>query len=352
MTGTLPINKDALKTALGMLAAVKPSLDILRGRTVTNVGNLMGTRDMPIAQFLTLAKKLKPIPVQRNDLFRLDNGLARHLGTFELPQASLVLAYWKGKLWVLDGNTRIRHWLENMGSELPSRVTVTVLVVSSADEATRYYNCYDASVSRKTKRDSLLGMFRDAGLNPELLGSKLAAGGKLLGVMQHITRQHHGGSASPKRLQETVIEYLEVIPDLDRLNLDETEICLGGIWALMRLYRELPREFYSYIDSYAGELRKLRSTSGLLIAESVLDTHDAARRACRTVGTGRAGSQVVPVTFPEYFAGFWLYSRQLVRSGRADAKFSKYLPRLKKNVIEPEVSRAKAVLSRAYFAAA
>ncbi len=333
--------ETALQTALKQLSSVKTKPTILKGRAIIQIDESMDVKKVPIARFLTLIEDVKPIQVQRNDLYRLNHGLAKHIEQFELPQACFALVYFEGQFYLVDGNTRKRSWLNQPRMPVPSHVFVAVMAVDTFEQAVDIYNCYDSKSAKKTSRDDLLSMFHAAGLPPETLVSKQVAGGKLVSVIRNMARAMSGGSASPNRRQAVVTQHAKALRDLDKLGLDEGMISGAGVWALLRLYQELPRGFIGYVDRYAAELRKLGTAQEHLAATSVQETHQKALRNCLAYGVGTSGEKPIPVMFPAYLEGFLTYGRQLVRLGQADAKFSKYLARLKDSFIAQELTRAQ-----------
>lgn len=345
MTSNATAQNTPLQTAMAVLNAVQADPALTRGRAIIQVDDRMDSVKMTIGQFLTFIRDLKPIQCQRNDLYRLNNGLAKHLEMFQLPQAALALVYFESQFYLVDGNTRKRHWSHNRMCSLPSHVQLTVMAVSSLEEAKDIYNCYDSQGAKKTNRDDLLSMLHEAGIPPDTLKTKLIAGGKTVSVVNNMARAAFGGSATPKRKLAVVIDHKPSFLDLDRLNgLDEGMIPGGGIWVLMRLYREVPREFVRYIDSYAEELQKIGTTREHLTAPSVLLASGNAYRDCRRFAVGTTGEKPMKVMFRSFMEGFLAYSRQLNRMGQIDAAFAKYLPKMKKDVIDVEVASVSRLL--------
>ena len=344
MTSNATTQDTALQTALATLSSIKADPALTRGRAIIQVDDRMAPVVVTIGQLLTFIRDLKPIQYQRNDLYRLNNGLAKHLESFQLPQAVLALVYFEGQFYLVDGNTRKRHWSDNTMCSLPSHVTLVVMAVSSLEEGKDIYNCFDSKGAKKTNRDDLISMLHEAGVIPDTLKTKLVAGGKLVSVVSNIARAAYGGSASEKRKLEVVTSHTAAFRDLDRLGLDEGVIPGGAIWVLMRLYREVPREFSCHIDSYAAEMKKLSTPQEHLVASSVIQARDKAFRNCRFYEVGSSGEKPMKVMFPAFMMGFLAYSRQLIRMGKASESFTKYLPKLKKDIIDTEIASVERLL--------
>lgn len=336
--------ETALQTALSRLSSVKTDPALTKGRTIITVDHRMDVKKMPIGRFLTFIKDVNPIQVQRNDLYRLNNGLAKHLEQLQLPQCCFALVFFDGQFYLVDGNTRKRSWLSQTLSELPSHVFVAVMAIDSLDEGVDIYNCYDSKQSKKTMRDELLSLLHNAGVEPTTLLSKLVAGGKLVSVLRYMTRALSGGSASPKRRQQVVQRHAQAFRDLDLLQLDEGQIPGGAVWALLRLYQELPREFATYVDGYAAELKKLGTPNETTVASSVAVARDKALERCKQLGVGTSGEKPIPVMFGSFLLGFVGYAKQLSRKGQTSAKFSRYLAKLERDVVEPDVQRVQRLL--------
>jgi hypothetical protein len=339
--------ETALRNALATLAAVKADPAVTKGRTIIAIGDRMRVVCMPIGKLLTFIRGVKPIEVQRNDLYRLNNGLAKHLENFELPQAMMALVYFEGTFYLVDGNTRKRSWLNQTCRPLPSHVFVTLMGVDSLEQGKKIYNCYDSKGAKKTNRDDLVSMLHSCGVDPSTLKDKLVAAGKLVTVVQCMARAMSGGSASPQRKLEVVQYHAAAFRDVASLGLDEGVIPGGAVWALLRLYREVPAEFHGYVGRYADEMRKLTGPQKHLVASTVLSVEEKARKACFDAQVGTSGSAPIPVMFPAYLAGFARYGRQLVRLGEANKKFAAFLTKFVKATVEPDIERAYELQARA-----
>lgn len=339
------LQTSSLQNALKLLN-VKTKASLTKGRVIEQVDHLMDVKKMPIGKFLTLIEEMNPVHVQRNDLYRLQNRLAKHLEQFMPPQCSFALVYLEGKLYLLDGNTRKRAWLNQKHLPLPSHVFVAVLVAETEEEASKFYGCYDSKEAKKTNRDELLSMIHTAGLEPETLMSKLVAGGKLVSVVRNMARAMSGSSASPKRKQTVVTEHVQAFSALDSLNLDEGMVKGGGVWALLRLYCELPQEFHEHIKNFAMELVKLDSPVEHLAAAEVIRAKLSALDSCLAYGTGTSGEKAIPAMYLAYLPAFWSYTRGLIKAKRAPAKLSKTLNAKEVSFLNPELIRVRRLLTK------
>jgi len=328
------------------LTQVKVNRSLLKGRAIQDVSEQMTVKKMAIGQFLTLIEDMAPVHVQRNDLYRLQNRLAKHLEQFMPPQCSFALVYLNGKLYLLDGNTRKRAWLNQTHLPLPSHVFVTIIVAETEEKAFDFYKCYDSKEAKKTNRDELLSMVHVAGLEPEALRSKLVAGGKLVSVVRNMARAMSGSSASPQRKQSVVTDHIKALCALDVLNLDEGMVKGGGVWALLRLYRELPQEFHPFITAYASELVRLDTSTEHLAAQTVQAAKLKALDSCLSYGTGTSGEKAIPAMYLEYLPAFWAYTRALVNAKQAPVKLTKLLNATEVTFLEPELTRVRRLLTK------
>ncbi len=333
-------NDTALQQALKKLRSIKANPQLTATRTVAPTSHKMAVEPVAIDKFLTFIQTVEPIVVQRNDLFRLSHGMAKHLEELALPQCVFGLVYLNRKFYLVDGNTRKRSWLTHTLSTLPSTVWVAVMVIDSEEEGKRIYGCYDSKQAKKTNRDDLLSMMHNAGVKPETLKSSVVAGGKLVSVISNIARAMSGGSASPKRKQEVVNAHLFCFRELDKLMLNDGELRGGALWAGLRLYRQVPREFFSYIDSYLLELKMVETPLAHTVDASVVETAALALRQCRKYQVGTSGEKPIPVMFPVYLEGFYRWSKAQVNAGKTTAKFRSFVSKMMKDIISPDIERA------------
>ncbi|MCC5612528.1 hypothetical protein LC612_39005, partial [Nostoc sp. CHAB 5834] len=145
----------SLAAALSTFANVKADPSLTKGRNIIDVSNRVAVKTVAIGKFLTAIRNLKAVQVQRNDLYRLTNGLAKHLAEFQLPQTVFHLVRFKGTWYLADGNTRKRFWLSSNSCDLPSHVNLVVYDAETLEEVKAIYNCIDSQKSKKTNRDSL-----------------------------------------------------------------------------------------------------------------------------------------------------------------------------------------------------
>ena len=168
----------------------------------------------------------------------------------------------------------------------------------------------------------------------------------MVSVVKHMAKAMSGSSATTARMQVVVNDHIEAIGQLDALNLDEGMIKGGGVWALLRLYRELPSEFHLFVTAYASELLKLGTQTEHLAAKAVQEAKQKALDTCVDLATGTSGEKAIPAMFLGYLPGFWAFGRELVRKKQAGAKFGKMLTATEKTFLEPELIRVRRLLTR------
>lgn len=332
--------KSNLQKAVNLLNNVRVPVSVTRElekREIVQTGDRMQVVCMPIAEFLAWVSKVGPIQVQRNDAYRLEHNLAKHLSGFELPQGMFAAIYFEGKFYLVDGNTRKRAWISCKGLKLPSHVFVTVMIPATLDEGKVFYNCYDSKVSKKTVRDDITSLMANAGIETEKLISKLVGGGKLVTVVQKMAKAYYVRNNHANR-QEIVMEYAEELLRVDQLNLDEGVVPMGAIWAALRLYKEAP-EAAPLISDYMLELAKLDTSLAHLVCANVQSLPEQARRACTFAGVGTTGPAACPAMFPVYLSGFAGYVRALTTSDACSKVFLRALSKKVKAVIISEFSK-------------
>lgn len=326
-----------LQKAVSLMTNVRVPASVTRDlekREIVQTGDRMQVVCMPIAEFLAWVAKVGPIQVQRNDAYRLEHNLAKHLSSFELPQGMFAAVYFEGKFYLVDGNTRKRAWISCKGLKLPSHVFVTVMIPANLDEAKLFYGCYDSKVSKKTVRDDITSLMANAGIETEKLISKLVGGGKLVTVVQKMAKAYYVRNSQANR-QEIVTEYAAELVMVDQLNLDEGVVPMGAVWAALRLYKEAP-EATSLISDYMLELAKLDTPLAHLACDIVQSLPEQARQNCITAGVGTTGPKACPAMFPVYLAGFAGYVQALSTSEACSKVFLRALSKKVKAVIIAE----------------
>lgn len=304
-----------LKKALSILKSIKVDPEVVRGVAngpVIPVKGRMAVQCMPIQEFLSFIRKVQPIHVQRNDAYRLEYNLAKHLNHFALPQGMFAVVFYSGQFYLVDGNTRKRAWLSCSKMAKPSHVFVTVLVPESLEEAEGYYACYDSKASKKTLRDEMLSLLHAAGVPVESLKSKLVAGGKFVTVARSMAKRYHGCDNADNRA-EAVKRHSAQFQLLDALDLNECEIPMGAVWVVLRLYKELP-QFTQLVTDFVNEIRLFGTPRAGLVPSALFDLQAKAARACAAEQTGTTGTKACRVMFPVYLMGFATYVRTLSAS--------------------------------------
>lgn len=328
-----------LQKALSILANVRVPESVTRelcNREIVQTDNRMQVVCMPIAEFMAWVAKIGPIQVQRNDAYRLENNLAKHLGEFQLPQGMFAVIYFEGKFYLVDGNTRKRAWITRKGQKLPSHVFVTVMVPETLEEGKVFYDCYDSKFSKKTVRDEITSLLANAGVKTDKLVSKLVAGGKLVTVVQCMARAYFVKNSKVTR-QAIVSEYVDEFVKVDALGFDEGVVPMGAVWAALRLYKELSdADGVSLVTDYMIELAKIGTPSAGLMCEVTRDIPEKARLACEANLIGTSGMKACPVMYPVYLLGFWAYVKALSKNKAYSKAYLTALMRKVKVVLESE----------------
>jgi hypothetical protein len=175
--------------------------------------------DMPIGELLALtgygrAKEHAPHRLQRDTEARLAaSRRSAHLRCFKAvptPQHHISLVWFKGKLEVVDGNTRLTLWagLTNEEVLVPASAVVTMYYPASETEYDLLYRCFDSNESRKTNQDNLFGMLRAVGIKPT---SELLKKNKLVNAIRMVA----GVGSTPESLFEGVRALVKPLQDLD-----------------------------------------------------------------------------------------------------------------------------------------
>jgi hypothetical protein len=329
-----------------LVAGVTPDTSLRKSRSVVSVVGRVHSEMVAIEQALPLLAQLEPVAIQRNDRYRLEHQLARHLTNLVLPQVVISLVEIRGKFYLIDGNTRKRHWMSQIMADLPSHVMFITLKATSKEEAEMFYRTYDSKESKKTNRDDLLSLMRTSDIDVDSLQSPLVAGGKLVSVIRRMTTAMVGGRATENRKLEVVQHHKSALLYLDRMGFNEKELLGGAVWAALRLFAEVPVQHHAYLEQYLFDIRDYHKGTKVksLLSRAAVDAYDRSQALCRAYGIGTSGEKPYPYMAKEFLAGFNLYAREVCRKNRADEAFKRYLNQLQTKVIKPEVARIESLL--------
>lgn len=334
------------------LASIKADKSLVGSHPIVDVSERICHEIVPIEKALPLLQELEPVTMQRNDLYRVENRQAKHLNEFVDPQAVFSIVELDGKWFLLDGNTRKRYWLSQKHSVLPSHLHFMVFHVENVDTATQFYETFDSKEAKKTNRDELMSLMRAAGADLDQLRSKLIAGGKLVSVIRNMTLSLVSCKrTSHARRVQVVEQHLAALLQTDTLNLNEGELKGGAVWAILRLYAEVPAKFHQYIDEYALELVTCQKGNIPLRnrPKTPQQTYDMAHSECTRLGVGYSGEQPIRIMAPVFLQGFELFAQEIFyNNGRKDIAFKRFLGTLKAHIITPECSRMELLRDQKY----
>jgi hypothetical protein len=207
----------------------------LGGRDIKDVTSLTSVTVITIGKLFTLLEEIAPHNDQRNTQLRLAKKRANHVKTFHIAHTELVVAHYKGKLYLTDGNHRTSAWKLIESMTLPSHLTVIVKVCHTEEEFLSLYECIDSPKSSKTRRDNFFGYCRYHGLE-ERVSSPIVVEGAMVSAMKRLA-----GSTSAAAMRAAVGLYKEEIVKFDRHQLRPSQIPMGAVLASLKLYKLYPQ---------------------------------------------------------------------------------------------------------------
>jgi hypothetical protein len=226
--------KTTAQAVIRKLQALKET--DLTGRDIKNVTPLTGVTVITIGQLFTLLEQITPHNDQRNTGLRLAKKRANHVKTFHIAHTELVVAQYKGKLYLTDGNHRTTAWKLIESMTLPSHVTVVVKVCQTEEEFLSLYECIDSPKSSKSRRDNIFGYCRYHGME-EILSSPIVVEGAMVGAMKRLA-----GSSTASAIRAAVGLYKEEIVKFDKHQLRPSQIPMGAVLAALQLYKKYPQK--------------------------------------------------------------------------------------------------------------
>lgn len=220
---------------------------------------------------------LKPHPRQREVEMRLQKAIAKkgHLSTFSLAHTEIVLALFKGQLYLVDGNHRSKLWTEYPEATRPSHVTLIIKQFDDCEEEafTQLYYAYDSKASLETGRQKMYGYMSAAGYASKLK-TDFVRNGRFVSAMKHLNVTFKDREA------EVMADWAsEIVAFDDDLSRDEKAYHCGVIAALLMLYRKEPREKVAEFFEKIQTIGLIRSTASkfrrlLSDADQIIDDLD------------------------------------------------------------------------------
>lgn len=302
---------NALTTLLDK-AKAKPVVvptNVLDVKTTSHVEN-MGK--MPIGELLALtgygrSKEHMPHRLQRDTQARLAAvRRSAHLRRFDaVPAAQHVisLVWFKNKLEVVDGNTRLMLWSGQTNEEVlvPADVIVLMYYPASEAEYDELYRCFDSNDARKTNQDNLFGMLRAVGIAPT---SDLLKKNKVVSAICMVAGVKH----TPEALFEGVKVLATPLRDLDSYGFAAAPRVSysGGVYA--GLLSVLSQGYDRVkVAAFAKELKSLREVSGYVTPHAAVQEFANAYPEATSVAPGKAFKQVrelVERTYKKFEASY------------------------------------------------
>jgi len=223
--------------------------------------------DLPIGELLALtghsrSKEPHPHRLQRDTAARLKaSRRSAHLRASKAvptPQQHISLVWFRGKVEVLDGNTRIALWSGQAGEELlvPASVLVTMYYPADEAEYDELYRCFDSSEALKTNQDNLFGMMHAIGLTPT---SDLFRKNKLVSAICLVAGVRH----SPDQLFEGVRTLAKPLEQLDSFGFSagpRVSYSAGVYAGLLSLLQQGRKR--QVVAAFARELKNSREQEG------------------------------------------------------------------------------------------
>lgn len=214
---------------------------------------------MTVGQFLTLyameqegQRILVPHPRQRETAQRLAQAMKQggHLSKPSLAHTEIVVAFFRGMLYLIDGNHRAKMWAEYPAMGLPSHVNLIVKCFGDdeAVEFERLYYAYDSKASLETGRHKMFGYAKYA----KEFKTKFMQSGAYLSAMTRLNVPFIGREVETMDEWETEIRAFD--EDLAR---SEKKFNNGIIAALFLLYR---KERRADVTDFFGELQTVAYT--------------------------------------------------------------------------------------------
>lgn len=228
--------------------------------------------DEPIGSVLALAglNDRAPHRLQRNTQGRLDNAkktaYLRNVKEVPTPQHIIQFIWFNGAMEVVDGNHRLSLW-SNPGEvcKVPKAVTLVIHYPADETEYRLVYRCIDSQDARKTGQDTLYGVFRAIGFEPE---SELLLSNKLVSAIKYVANC----TSEPDSLLKGAASIAKELQILDSVGFKAAPRVTysGGVWAgLLSLLKD--KENTLTVFEFATHLNMLRITAGYGVSKAAED---------------------------------------------------------------------------------
>jgi hypothetical protein len=264
------------------------------------------SRKLTLEQFQELRLKAKAAPAQRQHEWRWLKNKARYLLKFELPQGVLTVGILNGEYFIVDGNTRTFGWSINPSMPKPDSVLVVFYDIENVEQMRRVYDAVDSAGSKKTIRNEVVSILREAGVDIEAeFSSDLVLSGALKGVIQAIM-----GTTAKSALAYGLVDHVNQIRTLDSFELSEKSVQHSAVIAaaLTLLKRKTPVDL---VKKYVAEFVRLKSGDRFDAMPCVTKIELKATRAFlamqqKTHSTSSAGAvkAMLPVYLSEFYGVF------------------------------------------------
>jgi hypothetical protein len=308
-------DKALMSQALATIKGVKPLRKNQVMGSLVDVQHRVQTMKMTFAHFVAFLKSglVSPASVQRQHEWRALTNKADYLNNFELPQTSFTVAYIDGRFEMLDGNTRVFKWTTQAPMVVPSHVNLSVLLPADRVELKTCFNCFDSAKAKKTRRHTLIGALRDAGVNVEKdLRSDFIRSGAFVTAMRVLC-----GYRTEEQMFQQVSIYKQEILTFDSFGFGEKDVEVPVQVAIFRLLKEgkaKPALLKNYADSF--KLYRLGFFDNVL--KSVGEIHGAALRAYEkfVLDTGKRSQEKGAARMSEvYYTLFRKFCQEVSKRG-------------------------------------
>jgi hypothetical protein len=132
------------------------------------------------------ANSVGKLPQQRNDAARLESSKGSHVLTLENrpdTQSEFHAVFFEGRLWILNGNHRIRAWWLHAHLIMES-VCLRIYEPKTVEQMEALYNSIDSRRAAKGSQDDLWSIFNFAGFSEKLESTEMTTGKNLATVMK------------------------------------------------------------------------------------------------------------------------------------------------------------------------